>query len=208
MELILPRRCAGCGRGGELLCAACRVELARPPQLVTTRSSPHVPVYALAPYAGAHRSLVLAMKERRNTAVRRHVGAVLGAALTHLGARGDLPPAFVLVPAPTRRRSARLRGGDPVEQICRASGVATVAALRLAPRVADQSELGAEERLRNLAGAVRLVDAGVDELRSRPAVPVVLVDDVVTTGATLTTSAERLIAAGVTVAAAVVVCSA
>lgn len=167
-----------------------------------------MPVYALAPYAGAHRSVVLAMKERRNVAVRRHVGAVLGAALTHLGARGDLPPSYVLVPAPTRRRSARLRGGDPVEQFCRASGHPTVPALRLEAGAADQSELGAEERRRNLAGAVRLVEAGVEKLRARPGLPVVLVDDVVTTGATLTTSSERLIAAGVTVVAAVVICSA
>lgn len=208
MELILPRRCAGCGRGGEVLCRGCRAELARVPQRVTTRISPHVPVYALAPYAGAHRSVILAMKEHRNLAVRRHVGAVLGAALTHLSARGELPSSFVLVPAPTRTRSARLRGGDPVERICRESGCATVPALLLSPRAADQSELGADERRRNLAGAVRLVDAGVDKLRARPGRPVVLVDDVVTTGATLAASVERLLAAGVTVVAAVVICSA
>ncbi len=167
-----------------------------------------MPVYALAPYAGAHRSVVLAMKERRNIAVRRHVGAVLGAALDHLGTRGDLPPSFVLVPAPTRERSARLRGGDPVEQICRASGHPTVPALRLAPRTADQSELGVQERRRNLAGAVRLVDAGVDKLVYPPGSPGGRVGDGGTPGATVTSAKGRQLATGVTVAAAVVICSA
>ena len=208
MELLLPKRCAGCGRAGHGLCPRCRQELARPPQRVSTRSHPHVPVYALAPYAGAHRSVILAMKERQNLAVRRHVGAVLAAALTHLSARGELPHSFVLVPAPTRRRSARLRGGDPVEQICRASGRPTVAALSLAPEAADQSELGADERRRNLARAVRRDDDVLRQLSLHPGWPVVLVDDVVTTGSTLSAASESLLAVGVTVVAAVVLCSA
>jgi len=167
---------------------------------VSPATHPHAPVFAFGPYADAHRGVVLAMKERRNLAVRAHVGAVLAAGLGHLEARGEIPAGTVLVPAPTRARSARDRGGDPVEAVCRASGRPTRAVLSLAPGTADQSTLGAEERRANLSGSVRA--AGV------PAGELIVVDDVVTTGATLQGSVEKLLALGGSVVACVALCAA
>src|SRR5699024_12739961 len=60
------------------------------------------------------RNIILAMKESNNRAVRPHVGAVIHAALDYLVARGEIPATVALVPAPTRKKSAALRGGDPV----------------------------------------------------------------------------------------------
>lgn len=199
-ELLLPRACAGCRRPGALLCASCRVGLAAPPQRVFPNSGPHVPVFALGPYADPHRSVVLAMKERNHLAVRRYVGAVLESALEYLEARGDIPSGAVLVPAPTRARSARARGGDPVEQVCRASGRPVAPVLALDPRAADQSGLDEAARRANLAGRVRLTGA--------PSGRVVVVDDVVTTGATLQASTAILVSHGVDVAACVTLCAA
>ncbi|AGF71758.1 hypothetical protein A605_03735 [Corynebacterium halotolerans YIM 70093 = DSM 44683] len=156
----------------------------------------HVPVHALGPYAETHRSVIIAMKERGNLAVRRPLGAVLAAAVAHLQARGELPADLRLVPAPTRPRSARLRGGDHVTDLCRASGLPVVPALRHRRDVADQVGLDAASRRRNLAGRVELI--------ARPAAPVLLVDDVVTTGSTLAASVETLVAAGGNVAGALV----
>lgn len=190
-DLILPRYCAGCGELGAVLCGRCRTLLAAPPTRVFPNVAVHAPVFALGPYAEAHRGVILAMKERKNLAVRRHVGAVIGAAVEFLEVRGDLADVDVLVPAPTRAASARERGGDPVQAVCQASGRATVPALELDPRTADQSELDEAGRRANLAGAVRVT--------ATPAGNVVVVDDVVTTGATLGASVAGLLAHGVRV---------
>lgn len=175
--------------------------MAQLPRRVTTGVDTHVPVFALGPYAGAHRGVILGAKERGNLAVRRLVGAVLGAGVRHLQAAGELTHDIILVPAPTRARSARLRGGDPVSACCRGAGLPTVDLLRLDPRAKDQSGLGAAERRANMTGRVQL-------LGQVPASPLVLVDDVVTTGATLAASVERLLVAGAHVQAAVVVAAA
>ncbi|EEI15894.1 hypothetical protein HMPREF0298_2335, partial [Corynebacterium lipophiloflavum DSM 44291] len=105
-ELVLPRRCAGCAAAGQVLCEKCQHALAALPYRVSTGVDTLAPVFVLGPYAGAHRGIVLSMKERANLAVRRHAGMLLDAALTHLEARGEIPEGAVLVPAPTRRAAA------------------------------------------------------------------------------------------------------
>lgn len=205
VELVLPRRCAGCGAPGYLLCPTCRTVLAAPPRRVFPPTSPHVPVFALGAYDGAHRSVVLAMKERSNLAVRRHVGAVLEAALDFLEARGEIPYSCVLVPAPTRPSAARARGGDPVQAICDATSRTVWPLLLLDARAADQSKLDAAARRANLAGAVRL---RTPPPLSGPSARCIVVDDVVTTGATLQASVEKLLAHGIDVAACVTLCEA
>lgn len=189
LELLLPRRCAGCGAPGEVLCARCRTELAAPPQRVSPRVESGVPVWALGPYSETRRSVILAMKERGDRTVRRWVGAVLAAAVATLTARGEVGEHPVLVPAPTAARSARLRGGDPVTDACRATGLPTAAVLSHARGVRDSVGLSPAARRANLAGRVRLRG-------SVPAGELVLVDDVVTTGATLAAACAKLTVAG------------
>lgn len=203
MDLLWPRACAGCSTPGHLLCPSCRKELRATPNRVATTVDSHVPVYALGAYSGAHRGVVLAAKERGNLAVRRFVGAVLAAGVAHLQAAGSLSHDVLLVPAPTRARSARLRGGDPVTDFCRTSGLEHVELLRLREGGQDQTGLGAAGRRANLAGRVQLVGGG-----QMPSRPLVLVDDVVTTGATIAASVERLLSAGARVQAAVSIASA
>src|SRR5699024_1916865 len=122
MELLLPRACAGCSFPGVVLCDSCREELREPPRRVYRRVLIDVPVFSLGSYSEVRRNIIIAMKEYNNRAVRPYVGAVLHAGLEYLIARGDIPTEMVLVPAPTRRKSAALRGGDPVVDLCRATG--------------------------------------------------------------------------------------
>jgi predicted amidophosphoribosyltransferase len=77
-------------------------------------------------------------------------------------------------------------------------------ALALARRTRDSVGLDAAERAANLAGALRVRHAALPPPGSR----VVLLDDVVTTGATLCACRDTLAAVGITVEAAVALCDA
>lgn len=202
IELVLPRRCAGCGKVGERLCRQCRKLLAQPPRRIAPKADVLAPVYACGGYGGPHREVILEMKERNNRAIRPYIAVVLRAAVETLQARGEFSHRLTLVPAPTRARSARLRGGDPITQLCTASGFPTWQAVRLASSMPDQSGLNRDDRLHNVRGNVQLV---------RP-VPrgaeVVVVDDVITTGATLAATVDTLTYGGADVAGCVVLAAA
>lgn len=204
-DLVVPRACPGCG-APEVPCAECRREFARPPVRVSPRVHVPAPTWSCGPYAGPRRAVVLAAKELGDASARHVMGAVVGAALLRLAVDGQLPhPAqetMTLVPAPTRASAARRRGGDPVTAACRVAARrlpgARVAAglLRTAEGAEDSAGLTAVGRRRNIAG--RIVPSGT--VRG----PVVLVDDVLTTGATAAHSTLVLAASGVRVAGVIV----
>lgn len=199
-ELLFPRACAGCAAPGYLLCPACKKRLATPPFQHTPNLTVHVPVFTLGTYDAPHRGVILAMKEKKNLAVRRHIGAVLAAALDHLEARGDIISGAHLIPAPTRPSAARARGGDPVSAVCHASGRPTHDVFSLLDATPDQASLDESARRRNLSGNV--------QLSAVPQGPLIVVDDVVTTGATLQAVVEKLLAHGGNPVACVVLAAA
>jgi predicted amidophosphoribosyltransferase len=189
-------------------------------------------VFAAGRYSGPLRTALLAYKERGRRDLAVPLAAVLAgplaaarAALT-VPADGPLrtagPLAWVpassrpsvdgllrLVPAPSRPAAARGRGGDHVLRLCRllAAGepaLGVVPALRLARRTRDSVGLDARQRRANLAGGLRVRAARLPPPRAR----VVLVDDVVTSGATLAACTTALAERGVRVVAAVVLCDA
>lgn len=219
-DLLLGRACVHCGRAGRALCPDCRVGLRGPPSRAIPDPCPDrmPPTWAVATYDGAARRALVAHKERGSMSLARPLGSALGRALVHACEAVAVPaprPAaearIWVVPVPSSRRTVRERGHDPLARmgtravrVARRRGVdlRLTRALRPARGVADQSGLGAAERMHNLAGAF-VARAGSPRLLSGHAV--VLVDDVVTTGATLAEAARAMRSAGADVVVAAVV---
>jgi predicted amidophosphoribosyltransferase len=198
-DLVLPRRCAGCGRPGEVLCASCRPS--GPPLRLPGFDGL---VLAAGRYEHRLRAAVLAYKERGRRELARPLAQLLALAPV-LALRGP-GAAVVLVPVPSARAAVRQRGGDRVLRLVRLAGwrwqLPVAPTLRLVRAVRDSAGLSAAARHANLAGAM----AAARPPPSAAAVPsVVLVDDIVTTGATLHEATRALRAVGWPVLGAVAV---
>ncbi|MEU6589277.1 ComF family protein [Streptomyces sp. NPDC046881] len=207
-DLVLPADCAGCGAPRTVLCARCRTTLdAGVPRRVRPVPEPAgLPVvHAVAPYAAEVRALLLAHKERGALVLAGVLGRALagavGAGLGEGGAGAGGSPGrgpVLLVPVPSARWAVRARGHDPVRRMAlaaagelRRTGVPArvTAVLRQRRAVADQAGLDARQRLENLAGALEVSPGGG---RLLGAGRVVLVDDLMTTGASLAEAARAL----------------
>lgn len=201
LDLILPLECGGCGAPLTRWCPDCARELVvrdDEPHLVSPRTDPGVPVFALGRHIGARRRAIIGLKERGRADLIRPLGDALRSGLDRLLTWGVIGAPLTVVPAPTRGTAARRRGGDPVTRIATVAttglpGVGTVQALRLRPWVRDSVGLSGSDRQRNIAGRVRIRRPVTGE--------VVLVDDIVTTGATVAESVRTLRSAGVYVSA-------
>ncbi|MEU8650517.1 ComF family protein [Streptomyces sp. NPDC048737] len=210
--LVLPAECGGCGTARTVLCHQCRAALhgTMPRRVRPDPEPPGLPaVHAAARYADEVRAVLLAHKERGALALTRPLGTALaGAVRVGLGeagvGEGPSPPprAVLLVPVPSARRATRSRGHDPARRIAlaaaaelRAAGVPVrvAAVLRQRRVVADQTGLNSRQRLDNLLGALTVAAGGARLLRGADAV--VLVDDLVTTGASLAEAARAVRAA-------------
>ncbi|MEB4211622.1 ComF family protein [Mycobacterium sp. 94-17] len=202
LDLFLPAECGGCGAPSTSWCAACAGELsvaADQPHVVNPRIDPGVPVFALGRYANARRHAILALKERGRADLVDPLARALAVGVHRLLWWGIVPTPLTVVPAPTRRSAARRRGGDPVARLARAAvarhpDIAVAPVLRLKALTRDSMGLGTSARERNITG--RVVLRGPP-----PRTEVIIVDDVVTTGATARESARILHSAGVRVAA-------
>ena len=194
LDLILPQRCAGCAAPATPWCPWCARTLGAP--VPVTR--PGLPsAYALADYRGPARRAVLAYKERGRRELAAHLAHALARALPAIRA-GPV----VLVPAPSRPSAARTRGGQHMTTVARRCAAyvpeaMAVPALRLDGRAVDSVGLNARARAANLLGRLR-----PDPRHQPPAgVPAVILDDVITTGATATACVAALESINVPVAA-------
>lgn len=191
LDLVLPLECGGCGEPAVRWCVPCARALAvgpDEPQVVSPRVDAGVPVFSLGRYAGPRRRVIVAVKERGRADLLPVLGQALGDGLARLTAWGVVDDPVALVPAPTRRLAARRRGGDPVTRMARlaghGAGHGVVTVLRMRARARDSVGLSVADRQRNVAGRVAL--------RRPVRGDVVLVDDVVTTGATAAESVRVL----------------
>jgi predicted amidophosphoribosyltransferase len=211
LDLFLGSVCVTCERPGRALCPACRAAL--PTTAAVRRPDPCppglAPAWSTGEYDGPLRLMVNAHKEQRVLALTRPLGRLLGAAVVRAAGEVGTPGPVLLVPVPSRPSVVRARGHDPVLRMARVaaatargSGVDVRLARLLRPtrRLADQAGLDAAQRAANLDGAMTARAPGpAARATAAAAVRAVVVDDVLTTGATAAEAQRALVAAGVEV---------
>lgn len=204
--LVVPAVCGGCGTPRTQLCGVCgQALLGRAVRRARPEPEPTgLPVvHAAAVYTDSVRAVILAHKERGALGLARPLGSALAGAVRVAAGYANRPggPALLLVPVPSAPGAVRARGHDAARRIAMAAAAElrrTGRAARVLPvlrqqrRTADQAGLTARERLANMAGALEVRSGGARLLAGGSPV---IVDDLMTTGATLVEAARALSAA-------------
>ncbi|MDR0433018.1 MAG: hypothetical protein LBH48_06900 [Bifidobacteriaceae bacterium] len=213
VDLLVPWQCAGCQAPGPALCPECRKEFFGPvrrcesgaPRLVPADAGPSLPVWTRATYAGPARDAIGEWKRRGRAdltplfaQVMAGIGREIAPGLARLGLVN-----VAVVPVPSRLVS-RLRRGIGLTAVLAEGLAAGLSAggvecqvtdcLRRAAGSRDQVGLAARARSANREGTT---EVRVPQSGAFPAMPAVLVDDVVTTGASLLDGERALARAGI-----------
>lgn len=213
IRLFAPYVCLECGvEDDRLLCVACVAAIPRLPSrcyqcYVTTKASvicdscrPHSAlqqVIVAVPYQGSAQHIVHALKyERAQSAAKELAECIYEAACS------VVPQDALITHVPTATARVRKRGYDHAKLLARhTANMLDQPHTTLLGRIGQAHQVGAgrQKRLLQLEGAFRPIRT--ERIRGRH---IVLVDDVVTTGATLETAARVLLGAGAATVSAVV----
>jgi ComF family protein len=210
LDIALPAACAGCSAEGATLCPVCRraldLRLVRPSGvpigLPSALPAPLAQLEWCAPFSGTVRAALHQLKYSGERRLARPLGTSLAARWLAAGAGGEL-----LVPVPVHADRARRRGYDQAVLLATEASlrlrIPCLAALERTRRTAPQFDLGRRARRTNVAGAFAM--RGPSQAARIEGRWIVLVDDVMTTGATLVACAEALYGAGAVAVSAVTV---
>ncbi len=197
-QLIFPTRCFGCNEIGLSICSLCRSEW-HPHYYLTHVAS--LKVHSAILYSPTASKILVAAKENGI----RGADNLIIKAIIHVLENADFADFNIaLVPIPSSVMAKRRRGRafivDIVDQIAQQTSLPIINALELVRPVRDQSGLHILERSKNMSRAMRLRPGVI------PRADLLLIDDVVTTGATLHEAARALRAAGAHVIGSVTAC--
>jgi len=200
LDAALPAACVGCGREGPPLCEACSPGLDRrleapagvPIGLPGDLPAPLLQLDWCAPFSGTVRSALHAIKYGGEQRLAEPLGAAIARRWTRIGVGAD-----IVTHVPVHAARARTRGYDQAQLIARAAarhlGLPYATLLTRERATTAQFDLDRGDRAANVAGAFVARPGHTPALTGRW---VLLIDDVVTTGATLAACAEALERAG------------
>ncbi|WP_062302750.1 ComF family protein [Demequina subtropica] len=200
-RLVVPVECPGCRAPDVRWCEACEAPWWEPPLRCESGAprlsavEPPLAVWSIAPLDGAAHGAIAAWKDSG----RRDLVALLAPAMERAAhalapALGAAIPAVAVVPCPARAAHTRRRGVDVPTVLARAAAAGLArggltAGVRPALVPARGSSRGAGDRGRWRAGPPRATRAAWRDPRP---VAALLVDDVLTTGATLARAMQAL----------------
>jgi predicted amidophosphoribosyltransferase len=191
LAVLVPVSCAGCGADDRALCTRCRPQFAAAP--VPQVIGGGVTAWAALPYDGVVRRAILGLKEEGRTDVARALAAPLALAVAAAldgASRAGVTGTVELAGVPCGRASFRRRGYDPVRRLMRSAGLP-----RAAPVLVNLHERASQKTLDRQARGSNLRDS-MGSVRRLDGRRFLVIDDVVTTGATLAEAVRALRAGG------------
>jgi predicted amidophosphoribosyltransferase len=202
-ELIFPSRCLGCRQLGIGICSRCRASWH--PHIYRSSISTvnySFPVYSAVAYSPVAQKVLLGAKEGALHDADRLIHQALTHSLAYFYSEVGIAD---LVPIPSRKMNTRKRGRDFIleqtYEVSRAPSVRVRAILTHSRKVKDQTTLNSRSREINLSQSMSCANR---EKSSN--IPVIIIDDLVTSGATLREAGRALHGAGYTVIGAVTAC--
>ncbi len=202
ISVIAPHQCVGCGHEGSLICKWCFYE--HQPEIAerciecnavaadartceSCKTRRHLPrnVWAVSDYDGVVKELLLKLKFGNASVAADTLGDYMDGALPHL------PLNTVIVHIPTSSKRARVRGYDQAELIARRLAVSrNLTTVTLLDRLTHSQQVGSAraDRLSQLENAFEVLPNDIVTKQT----PILLVDDIYTTGGTLGSATEAL----------------
>jgi predicted amidophosphoribosyltransferase len=197
-QLLFPTRCFGCKVIGLPICAKCRREWH--PHFYSTHIA-KLQIHSGVMYSPTASKIILAAKENGLAGADR---LVIDSIIHVLSLARFDDYNIRLVPIPSSPSARRKRGRsfivDITSTIGRQLGIPVSDSLEMARKVVDQTGLDSTARAKNMQGAFAL------KRGTFPRGDLILIDDVVTTGATLVEAARVLRLQGLHVLASVTAC--
>lgn len=196
VDLVYPPRCPSCGTAiatHGALCLDCWEQLEFANGYEKPESGRHSGIIAATHYNDMSRALVLKFKHGGKLALAPLLGKMMAARIPDH--EGEEP---LIVPVPLHRTRIWQRGFNQSAMLARAlakagKGELNVDALIRRKRTPSLGKLSAEKRKEALAGAICVRAKALAQLTGRS---VILVDDVLTSGATSDACVDALLEAG------------